>query len=174
MQIKHPPPLGLYIHIPWCEKKCPYCDFNSYAARNELPEKDYVDALLADLAHERLLFAAHDVSEGGSAFALAEMSMAAGVGAEIELSGPPYDFSTRSDSALFAELPGFVFVAHKPEDRNRIAGRVPGSLRFQTVGRTMGRSSNLKVTVAGKVALDLSPAKLLERYETALPDLMSK
>ncbi len=44
--------MSLYIHLPWCEKKCPYCDFNSYAARNELPEKDYVDALLADLAQD--------------------------------------------------------------------------------------------------------------------------
>jgi len=43
-------PLGLYIHLPWCVKKCPYCDFNSHRMRGELPESDYVDALLADLA----------------------------------------------------------------------------------------------------------------------------
>ena len=43
------PPLALYIHIPWCVKKCPYCDFNSHAAGPVLPEQDYVDALLADL-----------------------------------------------------------------------------------------------------------------------------
>lgn len=43
------PPLSLYIHIPWCIRKCPYCDFNSHAAMNELPEKEYVAALLADL-----------------------------------------------------------------------------------------------------------------------------
>ena len=42
------PPLGLYIHLPWCERKCPYCDFNSHEAR-QLPEVDYVDALLTDL-----------------------------------------------------------------------------------------------------------------------------
>ncbi len=46
------PPLSLYIHLPWCEKKCPYCDFNSHAVHDELPEKDYIDALLADLAQE--------------------------------------------------------------------------------------------------------------------------
>ncbi|HYG31722.1 MAG TPA: radical SAM family heme chaperone HemW [Methylophilaceae bacterium] len=44
-----PPPLSLYIHIPWCVRKCPYCDFNSHEARNEIPEKAYVAALLADL-----------------------------------------------------------------------------------------------------------------------------
>ncbi|MBX2880887.1 MAG: radical SAM family heme chaperone HemW [Granulosicoccus sp.] len=46
------PPLSLYIHIPWCIKKCPYCDFNSHEQREALPENDYVDALLADLSDE--------------------------------------------------------------------------------------------------------------------------
>ena len=44
-----PPPLSLYIHIPWCVKKCPYCDFNSHAQNGALPVAAYVDALLADL-----------------------------------------------------------------------------------------------------------------------------
>ena len=43
------PPLSLYIHIPWCVRKCPYCDFNSHTASAVLPEEEYVDALLADL-----------------------------------------------------------------------------------------------------------------------------
>lgn len=46
------PPLSLYIHIPWCVRKCPYCDFNSHAAGDRLDEKAYVDALLADLSAE--------------------------------------------------------------------------------------------------------------------------
>lgn len=45
------PPLALYVHLPWCTRKCPYCDFNSHAAQ-EFPENDYVDALMADLDHE--------------------------------------------------------------------------------------------------------------------------
>lgn len=44
------PPLSLYIHIPWCIKKCPYCDFNSHAIKADTPEAAYIDALLADLA----------------------------------------------------------------------------------------------------------------------------
>ena len=47
------PPLSLYIHIPWCVQKCPYCDFNSHALKQEVPEADYVAALLADLSHDQ-------------------------------------------------------------------------------------------------------------------------
>ncbi len=43
------PPLSLYIHMPWCIKKCPYCDFNSHTLRGELLEADYIAALLNDL-----------------------------------------------------------------------------------------------------------------------------
>lgn len=46
------PPLALYVHLPWCVRKCPYCDFNSRPLTGGLPERAYVDALLADLAGE--------------------------------------------------------------------------------------------------------------------------
>ncbi len=47
-----PPPLSLYIHIPWCVKKCPYCDFNSHGQTGALPVDDYVAALVRDLEHD--------------------------------------------------------------------------------------------------------------------------
>jgi len=43
------PPLALYVHLPWCVRKCPYCDFNSHERREALPEAEYVSALVADL-----------------------------------------------------------------------------------------------------------------------------
>lgn len=42
-------PLSLYVHIPWCVQKCPYCDFNSHAQKGVIPESDYISALLDDL-----------------------------------------------------------------------------------------------------------------------------
>lgn len=44
-----PPALSLYVHIPWCVQKCPYCDFNSHALKADIPETEYIDALLEDL-----------------------------------------------------------------------------------------------------------------------------
>ncbi len=43
------PPLALYVHIPWCVRKCPYCDFNSHQAKGDVPERAYVEALVTDL-----------------------------------------------------------------------------------------------------------------------------
>jgi putative oxygen-independent coproporphyrinogen III oxidase len=43
------PPLALYVHFPWCVRKCPYCDFNSYTLKEALPEERYVEALIRDL-----------------------------------------------------------------------------------------------------------------------------
>lgn len=43
------PPLSLYLHFPWCVQKCPYCDFNSHAVKNGIPERDYINALIKDV-----------------------------------------------------------------------------------------------------------------------------
>lgn len=50
------PPLSLYIHIPWCVEKCPYCDFNSHALKAKIPEQDYVQALITDLDADIMRF----------------------------------------------------------------------------------------------------------------------
>lgn len=46
------PPLSLYVHIPWCVRKCPYCDFNSHTSDQPLPESQYIQALIDDLKHD--------------------------------------------------------------------------------------------------------------------------
>ena len=54
-------PLALYVHLPWCARKCPYCDFNSHAVRAPIPEAEYVDALIRDLDFELQDLARSDV-----------------------------------------------------------------------------------------------------------------
>lgn len=61
-------PLSLYIHIPWCTKKCPYCDFNSYASPQAIPEKAYIQRLLSDLHQDLALVqgrSVHSIFFGG-------------------------------------------------------------------------------------------------------------
>ena len=48
-------PLSLYVHIPWCEKKCPYCDFNSHTLLKNIPEKDYIASLFKDIDEDKNL-----------------------------------------------------------------------------------------------------------------------
>ena len=50
--LRYNPPLSLYVHMPWCVRKCPYCDFNSHAVPEKLPAEDYVRVLIADLEQE--------------------------------------------------------------------------------------------------------------------------
>ena len=52
LDFKALPPLSLYIHVPWCVRKCPYCDFNSHKSPDSLPEQAYIDALIRDLEQE--------------------------------------------------------------------------------------------------------------------------
>lgn len=54
-------PLSLYIHIPWCIRKCPYCDFNSHKSPESLPEQNYVQALIADLRADLTQFKAREI-----------------------------------------------------------------------------------------------------------------
>ena len=68
MMMLVPPPLALYIHVPWCVKKCPYCDFNSHGQQGALPVDAYVAALIADLEQDLPLVwgrTVHSVFFGG-------------------------------------------------------------------------------------------------------------
>ncbi|OAN19445.1 YggW family oxidoreductase [Photobacterium jeanii] len=56
------PPLSLYVHIPWCVQKCPYCDFNSHALKADIPELDYIDALIDDLETDLAAYQLDDQS----------------------------------------------------------------------------------------------------------------
>jgi oxygen-independent coproporphyrinogen-3 oxidase len=86
------PTLSVYAHLPWCVRKCPYCDFNSHRAPSLLPERDYVAALLEDLCDDRALVAERRVDSvfigGGTPSLFSPESIAAlieGIGGLVEL-----------------------------------------------------------------------------------------
>ena len=98
------PPLALYVHLPWCVRKCPYCDFNSHAVTGEIPTDLYVQALLSDLENDLPLVwgrTVHSVFFGGgtpSLFSAAQIdTMLSGIrsrltlapGAEVTLEANP-------------------------------------------------------------------------------------
>jgi len=81
------PPLALYVHIPWCAKKCPYCDFNSHATSGALPEKEYIAAVLADLDAELEFVAGRMIGSvfvGGGTPSLLSVDALAGLLAGID------------------------------------------------------------------------------------------
>lgn len=88
-----PPPLSMYVHMPWCVVKCPYCDFNSHALTGELPQQAYIDALLQDLELELADTwgrTVHSIFIGGGTPSLFEASaierLLLGIGARVNLS----------------------------------------------------------------------------------------
>lgn len=74
------PPLSLYIHIPWCVQKCPYCDFNSHTLKGEVPHQEYVQHLLNDLDADLIYVGSREVQTifigGGTPSLLSAESMA--------------------------------------------------------------------------------------------------
>ncbi len=81
------PPLSLYVHVPWCVRKCPYCDFNSHEADGELPQEDYNRALIEDLEQDLTLVQGrelHSIFIGGGTPSLIEGRHYASLLAAIE------------------------------------------------------------------------------------------
>ena len=109
------PPLALYIHIPWCVKKCPYCDFNSHGQKAELPQAEYVAALLADLEQDLPLVWGRAVTSiffgGGTPSLFSADSIAAildGVAARIRLRpGLEITLETNPGTAEFDRFGGY-------------------------------------------------------------------
>ena len=127
---------------------------------------------LADLVESGLIQAAHDVSEGGTAVAIAEMAIASGIGADLDLDQTPYEFAVRDDSALFAELPGFVLIAYQEADEAQVRGTLRQGLCLTRLGESGGAGSVLTLRRAGRTLLDVPIAELAGAYESAIPRLM--
>ncbi len=137
------PPLSLYVHVPWCLRKCPYCDFNSHALRGELDGDRYVDALLADLGLDLAAIAGRPLQSifiGGGTPSLLEPAaigrLLTGVAARCELA---------ADCEITLEAnPGTVetkrFTGYRAAGVNRLSIGVQSlnAAKLQALGRIHG------------------------------------
>jgi len=176
------PPLSLYIHLPWCVAKCPYCDFNSHALVGELPEDRYIDALLADLELDLPRVwgrTVHSVFLGGgtpSLFSGESMArLLSGVRARIPLA-PNAEITMEAN-------PGTVehdrFEAYREAGINRISLGIQtfSDSHLKTLGRIHDGNQAARAVEAVKAAgfsnfnLDLMWALPAQTLEHAMADL---
>ncbi|WP_034944709.1 radical SAM family heme chaperone HemW [Erwinia oleae] len=137
------PPLSLYIHIPWCVQKCPYCDFNSHALKGDVPHEEYVRHLLADLDADLPLTAGREVSTifigGGTPSLLSSEAM------QMLLDGVRARLPLRPDAEITMEAnPGTVeadrFSGYQRAGINRISIGVQSfsQQKLERLGRIHG------------------------------------
>jgi len=176
------PPLSLYVHLPWCVAKCPYCDFNSYALDGQLPEQDYVQALLADLESELPLVwgrTVHSVFLGGGT-----PSLFSAQAIEQLLSGIRARLSLAPDAEITMEAnPGTAehdrFGAYRAAGINRLSLGIQSfdSAQLRNLGRIHdGQQAERAIELARaagftRLNLDLMWALPGQRASAALEDL---
>jgi len=177
-----PPPLSLYVHLPWCVRKCPYCDFNSHAVKGEIPAEEYIDALFRDLEQDLPLAWGRTVQSvffgGGtpSLFSAAQVErMLSGLrgllniapGAEVTLEANPG--TTERDS----------FTAYREAGINRVSLGVQSfdDSMLQAIGRIHGRKEveraldSISRSGIRNFNLDLMYALPGQSLEAALEDM---
>ena len=159
------PPLSLYIHIPWCIRKCPYCDFNSHEQGGMLPEKEYINALMSDLEVQLPEFwgrTIHTVFIGGgtpslfSAESIGEIL--AGVRARTRLS-PQAEITLEANPGTF-EMQQFADYKALGITRLSIGIQSFNDAHLQALGRVHDskearRAIEIGLATVGNVNLDL-------------------
>jgi len=143
------PPLALYVHLPWCVRKCPYCDFNSHVHKGLLPQPAYIDALLQDLALEVPRVQGRAVETiffgGGTPSLFSPESMAklmAGIRARVEVA---------TDAEVTMEVnPGAIergsFVGYRQAGINRVSlgAQSFGEHQLRLLGRIHAPSDTVR------------------------------
>jgi putative oxygen-independent coproporphyrinogen III oxidase len=182
MHIDPLPPLSLYVHLPWCVRKCPYCDFNSHTVRGTVPEARYVDALLSDLGVDAALVAPRIVQTiffgGGTPSLFHAESIArllAGIRGRVALA---------DDAEITLEAnPGTVeldrFRGFRQAGINRLSIGIQSfdDSKLQVLGRIHGRAEALAAADAARTAgfenfnLDLMYGLPQQNAEQALTDI---
>ncbi len=182
MHIDPLPPLSLYVHLPWCVRKCPYCDFNSHTVRGTVPEARYVDALLSDLGVDAALVAPRVVQTiffGGGTPSLFHAESIARL-----LTGIRERVALADDAEITLEAnPGTVeldrFRGFRQAGINRLSIGIQSfdDNKLQALGRIHGRAEALVAADAARTAgfenfnLDLMYGLPQQNAEQALTDI---
>ena len=152
------PPLALYIHIPWCIQKCPYCDFNSHAVKQGIPEQEYIAHLLADLQQDLSLVHGRTISSIFIGGGTPSVFSAAGIG-QI-LTGVKQRIACTPDMEVTMEAnPGTV-------EAERFAGYVAAGVTRFSIGVQSFQSAQL--TALGRIH-DSDEAIAAAKLAKALP-----
>ena len=175
-------PLALYVHWPWCVRKCPYCDFNSHAAPAAIPERDYIAALLADLDDSLTLCESRrpltSIFFGGGT-----PSLMTPEGFHLLMQGIRERVATADDCEITIEAnPGTIDTANLPAYVHAGVNRISIGVQSFTDAslRKLGRihsaqqavdAVKLAVRVCGNVNLDLMFALPGQTVETLQSDL---
>ena len=134
------PPLSLYVHFPWCVRKCPYCDFNSHPTKGPIPEAEYLSRLLCDLDHDIALVEGRSIETifigGGTPSLISGRTIAAlldGVRARIPVA-PDAEVTLEANPGAIDEK---NFSAYRAAGVNRlsIGAQSFNSAHLQTLGR---------------------------------------
>jgi putative oxygen-independent coproporphyrinogen III oxidase len=177
------PPLSLYIHIPWCVRKCPYCDFNSHEARAAIPEQDYVSALITDLEQALPLIwgrRVHSIFFGGGTPSILSPKAIADILSAVRARVP---LAYETEVTLEAN-PGTVdesrFTGFRDAGVNRLSLGIQSfnSRHLAALGRIhderQARSAaEAALKIFERVNLDLMYALPMQSMEEALADLRS-
>jgi len=176
------PPLSLYVHFPWCVRKCPYCDFNSHPTKGPIPEVDYLAQLLGDLEHDVELASARSIETifigGGTPSLISGRTIA------LLLDGIRERIPVADDAEVTLEAnPGAIdeknFAAYRAAGVNRlsIGAQSFNSTHLKTLGRIHDPSDTERAVAAATSAgferfnLDLMHGLPGQTVDDAIADL---
>ena len=154
------PPLSLYIHVPWCIRKCPYCDFNSHQANDDIPEADYVNALRLDLQQDQVLAQGRKLTSIFFGGGTPSMLSAQAVGQILKDAETIIGFESDIEITLEANPGTFEqekFSGFRAAGVNRISIGIQSfnDQQLKLLGRVHGRDEALRaVGVARKAGFD--------------------
>lgn len=176
------PPLSLYVHIPWCVRKCPYCDFNSHEAPEEIPEAEYLGSLLADMERDAELAGGRPLQSVFFGGGTPSLFSPEGIAAILERAAQLIGFADGAEITLEAN-PGTVeqqrFAGFREAGINRLSIGIQSlhDAQLKALGRIHNRDEALRAVDAARCAgfermnLDVMHGLPGQSVEQALDDL---